>query len=76
MLNIKTIIKWIVMPCGLVDRYQSFRGVSLCDIMFQETGTIILAIHQIWLISAVSDNNNMRTIHFVEKYNNFRTETK
>jgi hypothetical protein len=32
MLNIKTIVVWIVTPCGLVDGCQCFGGVSLYDI--------------------------------------------
>ena len=49
MWNIKTMVVWIVTPCGLVDGCQCFGGFSLCDV-FQEISTFSLAICQVWYI--------------------------
>jgi len=74
MLNIKTMVVWIVMPCGLVDGCQCFGGVSLCDV-FQETSTFGLAIHQTrYILTAMSDCNNTKTINYVEKCSNSRSQ--
>jgi len=76
MLNIKTMVVWIVMPCGLVDGCQCFGEVSLCDVL-QETFTFGLAIHQIRCIhTAASDCNNTKTINYVEKFSNSRSQIK
>jgi len=73
MLNIKTVVVCIVMPCGLVDGCQCLGGVSLCDV-FQDTSTFILAIHQApYILTAMSDCNNTKTINCVEKRSNSRS---
>jgi hypothetical protein len=76
-LNIKTMVLWIVMPCGLVEEYQCFGGVSLCEVVFQETTTFSLAVHQVrYIPAAVSGCNNTRTINSGEKYSNSRTQAE
>jgi len=75
-LNIKTMVVWIVMPCGLVDGCRCFGGVSLCEV-FQETSTFSLAIHQVrCILTALSDWNNTKTLSYVEKYSNSRLQIK